>query len=78
MIRLLKKYLTSGPLLAIELLGENCIDRWRQLIGPKDSAKARKDAPTSLRACYGEDSIKNAVHGAEDRESAEKVRNIRL
>lgn len=65
-------YLTSGPILALELLGDNAISRWLEIIGPEDSDEARSKAPTSLRACYGKDKIHNAIHGSENDEAAEK------
>ena len=66
-------YITSGPIVTLELLGEDCVARWLELIGPNDSSKAREKAPSSLRACYGKDSIENAVYGSADKESADKV-----
>lgn len=32
--------ITSGPVLALELVGENAIKKWRQIIGETDPAKA--------------------------------------
>ncbi|XP_043287452.1 nucleoside diphosphate kinase 7 [Venturia canescens] len=71
-LRELKKHLTSARLLVLELLGENGTERFRQLIGPTDSKVARSEAPASLRACYGEDSIKNTVHGSATQEQADQ------
>nr|XP_012146345.1 PREDICTED: nucleoside diphosphate kinase 7-like isoform X2 [Megachile rotundata] len=65
-------YLTSGPIVALELLGDNAITRWIEVIGPEDSEEARSKAPSSLRACYGKDKIHNAIHGSENEEAAEK------
>lgn len=41
------------------------IKKWRDLIGPTDSNKARTDAPKSLRALYGTDNTWNACHGSD-------------
>ena len=45
--------MSSGPVIALELIGEEAIGKWRALIGPTDSATARSEAPTSLRARFG-------------------------
>ncbi|KAK2582248.1 hypothetical protein KPH14_004594 [Odynerus spinipes] len=65
-------FLSSEPVLALELLGDDAIARWLKLMGPEDSDEARTIAPTSLRACYGKDNIQNAVHGSENPAEAEK------
>ena len=46
-------YVTGGPVLAMELVGENAIQRWRELIGPTDPSQARSEASSSLRARFG-------------------------
>ena len=45
--------MSSGPIIAFELIGDGAINSWRTLIGPTDSAVARSEAPTSLRARFG-------------------------
>ncbi|XP_068085635.1 uncharacterized protein [Anabrus simplex] len=67
----LTEYMSSGPVVAMELMGENAITRWRELIGPTDSAKAREEAPDSLRAMFGKDKSYNAVHGSVSEEGAQ-------
>lgn len=64
-------FLTSEPVLALELLGDDAIAQWLKVIGPEDSDEARKTAPSSLRACYGKDNIQNGFHGSENPEAAE-------
>ena len=66
----LVQYLSGGPLLAFELTGENAVQSWRTLIGPTNSAQARRDEPSSLRARFGTDNIKNACHGSESSQAA--------
>lgn len=41
--------------------------------GPEDPSIAKVQAPNSLRAKYGEDSIKNYVHCSESTEAAQRV-----
>ena len=65
-------HLTSGAIVALELLGDHAITRWHEVIGPEDSEEARAKAPSSLRACYGKDRVHNGVHGSADQEAAQK------
>lgn len=65
-------YMSSGPVMALVLARQNAISYWRQLIGPTNTQKARDQAPESLRAIYGTDSTKNALHGSDSYTSAER------
>ncbi|EDO39201.1 predicted protein [Nematostella vectensis] len=65
-------YMSSGPIMALVLARENAISYWRQLIGPTNTQKARDQAPESLRAIYGTDSTRNALHGSDGTVSADK------
>ena len=56
----------------MELVAENAIQKWRTLIGPTNTQKAKEEAPNSLRALFGTDGTKNAVHGSDSRESVER------
>ena len=38
-------YISSGPIVALELAREDAISYWRQLIGPTNTLKARDQAP---------------------------------
>jgi nucleoside-diphosphate kinase len=67
------EYMTSGPVIALELLAENGMAKWRELLGPTDSEQARKDAPGSIRARFGKDKSLNAAHGSDSCISAERV-----
>jgi nucleoside-diphosphate kinase len=54
--------MTQGPCIAMVLEADNAIQRWRDLMGATDPAKAapgtiRKDFATSIEA--------NAVHGSD-------------
>jgi len=60
-------FMTEGPCLLMVLEGENVIQRWRDLMGATDPAKAaagtiRKEFASSIEA--------NAVHGSDSLESA--------
>jgi nucleoside diphosphate kinase homolog 5 len=65
-------FMSSGPIIAIELAKINAIQSWRDLIGPTNSEKAREIQPDSIRAIYGTDGQCNAVHGSDSEASAER------
>ncbi len=66
----LVEFMASGPVVAAVLEGENAIARVREIIGPTDSEEARKTAPNSIRALFGTDKGKNAIHASDSEESA--------
>lgn len=49
----------------MELVKDGAIQAWRSFIGPTNTAKAKAEAPGSLRALFGTDGTKNAVHGSD-------------
>ena len=51
--------------MGMELVADSAVDKWRQLIGPTNTLKAKEEAPGSLRALFGTDGTKNAVHGSD-------------
>jgi nucleoside-diphosphate kinase len=55
-------FMSSGPCVLMVLKGESAIERYRALMGATDPAKAAKN---TLRALYGSDVEKNAVHGSD-------------
>jgi nucleoside-diphosphate kinase len=59
----------SGVFIATQIFGVNAIAAVRELVGPTDPEMARKLAPLSLRALYGEDILHNAVHASSDEQS---------
>ena len=64
-------FMTSGPIVAFELTGEDAVSKWLALLGPANSAQARRDAPHTIRARFGTDNIKNACHGSESSVAAQ-------
>ena len=58
-------FITSDVVTGIELVAENAVEGWRQTIGPTRTLQARQSAPGSIRALYGTDDTKNAVHGSD-------------
>jgi nucleoside-diphosphate kinase len=58
----MSRELSKGPVLVIQVRQENVVARLRDLCGPMDPEMAREVAPHSLRARFGIDKIRNAVH----------------
>lgn len=72
----LQAYITSGPVVVIELSGINAIKKWREIIGPTQKELAVEKAPNSLRALYARNTTENLCHGSDSVESA--VRELTL
>jgi nucleoside-diphosphate kinase len=71
----LTDFMSSGKILAMELVSSDGIAKWQALIGPTSPATARSEAPQSLRAQFGSDDMKNAFHGSDAPDTAEKARS---
>ncbi|XP_068752060.1 thioredoxin domain-containing protein 3 homolog isoform X3 [Montipora capricornis] len=69
----LTDHMSSGPTLFMVLSREDAVSGWRAMMGPTDPQQALEVAPDSLRAQFGTDAMKNAVHGSSTVEKAEKV-----
>jgi nucleoside-diphosphate kinase len=69
----LVSYMTSGPVLALRLTGDNAQPRLRQLVGATDPADA---TPGTVRAMYGKSLQENAVHASDSPESAARELGI--
>ncbi len=66
----LVEYVTSGPVVALEIEGgTDVITRIRAFIGATDPAKAE---PGTIRYMYGNSIQSNAVHASDSPESAKK------
>ena len=63
----LLRYMSSGPLAAMVVEGDNAILEVRAIMGPTDPTKA---SPGTLRADYAVDVQRNFVHGSDSPESA--------
>ncbi|KAK9842594.1 hypothetical protein WJX81_008099 [Elliptochloris bilobata] len=58
-------YMTSSPIVALVLARVDAIRAWRQLCGPTNPVTARRENPHCLRAMFGTDGTRNAVHGSD-------------
>ena len=72
----LTKFISSGDVIGMELVGKDMIKKWRMFIGPTNCQVARAKSPDSIRALYGKEGVRNAVHGSDAVESAERELNI--
>lgn len=66
-------FITSGPVVAMELVGENAVAVVRAMMGPTNPA----DAPSgTIRGDLALDLTQNIVHGSDSVESAERELSI--
>ncbi|XP_068596913.1 nucleoside diphosphate kinase homolog 5 [Brachionichthys hirsutus] len=72
----LTAFMSSGPIIALTLACHDAIARWKSIMGPGNSIQAREIHPESLRAKYGTNELKNALHGSETIHAA--VREIKF
>lgn len=63
----LTKFMSSGPIVVLCLEREDAIQKYREVIGATDPAKA---APGTIRRAYGSTVGENAVHGSDAPETA--------
>jgi len=69
-------YMTSGAIVALALAArdpeKDVVAMWRDMIGPKDIAIAKQEAPESLRAKFAgaESGVENALHGSDSADTA--------
>ena len=62
-------FITSGPVVAVVLEGENAILGWRGMMGATNPADA---APGSIRGDYASSMDENVAHGSDAPETAER------
>lgn len=66
-------FITSGPSVAMILEGEDVIKRLRELVG---ETNPREAARGTIRADFGADVGRNAVHASDSKEAAEREINL--
>ena len=69
----LVSYITSGPVVAIEIEADEAVTRIREFIGATNPADAR---PGTVRYMFGKSLQNNAVHASDAPESAQKELEI--
>lgn len=63
----LVRFMTSGPCVVMAIEGESAVARYREVMGPTDSKKAPAG---TIRAQFGTDIERNAVHGSDGPDTA--------
>ena len=61
-------FMSSTPVIALALEGDNVISRVRDLLGPTDSKAA---APGTIRGDLGKDKMHNVLHASDSAETAQ-------
>jgi nucleoside-diphosphate kinase len=56
------EHMTTGPCIVMEVRQENAVQAFRALAGPSDPEIAKNLRPNTLRARFGVDKVKNAIH----------------
>ncbi len=61
------RFMSEGPAIVLALEAPDAIQKWRELMGPTDPAKAPEG---TLRRLFGTSIERNAVHGSDAPETA--------
>ncbi|EGR27800.1 nucleoside diphosphate kinase 7, putative [Ichthyophthirius multifiliis] len=72
----LTQFISSDLVVGLELVGDDSIKIWRNLLGPTNTQVAKQKNPQSIRAQYGTDGTKNACHGSDSHSSAFRELNF--
>ena len=56
--------MASDVVTGMELVKENAIANFRDVLGPTDPQEAKANARGSLRAHFGADGMRNGIHGS--------------
>ena len=67
------QFITSGPVVAMELVGDDSVRKVRSLMGATNPIDAK---PGTIRHKFGTELEKNVVHGSDSPESAKRELSI--
>lgn len=67
------EFMSSGPIIALLLEKENAIEDFRKLIGSTNPSMAEEG---TIRKMFAESLQRNAVHGSDTKENAEREANF--
>ncbi|XP_071501054.1 nucleoside diphosphate kinase 6-like [Diadema antillarum] len=65
-------FMMCGPMCAQILAGDNVITRWRELMGPTKTFRAKHIQPDTIRGQHGLTDTRNATHGSDSPETASR------
>lgn len=65
----LVSFMTSGPVVLLIWQGQGAVEKWRQVMGATDPAKA---APGTIRKLFADSIEANSVHGSDSATSAKR------
>lgn len=65
----IEKFMSSVPVIAMVIEGDDIVNKVRDMLGVTDSRKA---APGTIRASLGKDVMVNVAHASDSKEAAEK------
>ncbi len=65
----LVNFMTSGPVVLLVWEGNGAVEKWRQVMGATDPAKA---APGTIRKLFADSIEANSVHGSDSAASANR------
>ena len=66
-------HMSSGPMMALCLAREDAVEKWRDMLGPKELEVAKQQAPASWRATFSTEGAQiNPLHGSSSNEEVEK------
>ncbi|XP_059693946.1 nucleoside diphosphate kinase 7 isoform X2 [Haemorhous mexicanus] len=59
----LLQLIMSGPILAMELLGDDAVSKWRAIVGPANPTTTESDTLDSISESFGHCGLRDATHG---------------
>ncbi|XP_062371468.1 nucleoside diphosphate kinase 7 [Cinclus cinclus] len=68
----LLQLIMSGPILAMELLGDDAVSKWRAIVGPANPTETESDTLDSVSESFGHCGLRDAAHGPDSVASAAK------
>ncbi|NWV47831.1 NDK7 kinase, partial [Daphoenositta chrysoptera] len=68
----LLQFIMSGPILAMELLGDDAVSKWRTIVGPANPTTTESDTLDSISESFGHCGLRDAAHGPDSVASAAK------
>lgn len=67
-------FLSSGPVVAMELVGDEAVSVWKKFLGPAEPTAAQREAPQSARTQLAADGVGTFGHGSDSLAAAARVR----